>query len=82
MAAVSAKSVALLAAVLLVLVASAVATGRTVEKEEVFSSLGSLAPSLAPAQAPAPSAASAAGAVAPGAWAVAALVSLLAFLAH
>jgi hypothetical protein len=82
MAAVSAKSVALLAAVLLVLVASALATGRMVEKEEVFSSLGSLAPSLAPAQAPAPSAVSAAGAVAPGAWAVAALVSLLAFLAH
>jgi hypothetical protein len=76
------KSVALLAAVLLVLVASAVATGRMVEKEEVFSSLGSLAPSLAPAQAPAPSAVSAADAVAPGAWAVAALVSLLAFLAH
>jgi hypothetical protein len=74
------KSVALLAAVLLVLVASAVATGRMVEKEEVFSSLGSLAPSLAPA--PAPSAVSAAGAVAPGAWALAALVSLLAFLAH
>jgi hypothetical protein len=74
------KSVALLAAVLLVLVASAVATGRMVEKEEVFSSLGSLAPSLAPA--PAPSAVSAAGAIAPGGWAVAALVSLLAFLAH
>ncbi|KAM0839363.1 hypothetical protein ACQ4PT_060363 [Festuca glaucescens] len=77
MAAVSTKSVALLAVVLLVLVASAVATARTVEREEVFS-LGSLAPSLAPA----PSAVSAAGALVPCAWAVAALVSLLAFLAH
>jgi hypothetical protein len=63
-----------------VLVASAVETGRMVEKEEVFSSLGSLAPSLAPT--PAPSAVSVAGAVAPGAWAVAAVVSLLAFLAY
>jgi hypothetical protein len=79
MAAVSTKSLALLATVLLVLVASAVATGRMVE-EEVFSSLGSLAPSLA--LAPAPSAVSTAGAVAPGAWSVAAVVSLLAFLAH
>ncbi|XP_047056225.1 uncharacterized protein LOC124662427 [Lolium rigidum] len=79
MAAVSAKSVALLAAVLLVLVASAAATARTVEREEVVS-LGSLAPSLAPA--PAPTMLSAASALAPGAWAVAALVSLLAFLGH
>ena len=81
MAAVSnTRSVALLAVVFLAVVASAVATGRMMEeKEEVFA-LGSLAPSLAPA--PAPAMLNAAGAVVPGAWAVAAVVSLLAFLAH
>ncbi|KAE8818687.1 hypothetical protein D1007_03504 [Hordeum vulgare] len=80
MAAVSAKlSVAFLAAVVLVaLVASA--AGRIVDREDEFF-LGSLAPSLAPAPAPA-AVHGAAGAVAPGAWAVAAVVSLLAFLAH
>ncbi|CAM0882645.1 unnamed protein product [Alopecurus aequalis] len=78
MAAVSTSSVALLAVVFLAVFASAMASGRMME--EVFA-LGSRAPSLAPAPAPAPMP-SAAGAVAPGAWAVAVVVSLLAFLAH
>ncbi|KAL6616088.1 hypothetical protein ACP70R_038358 [Stipagrostis hirtigluma subsp. patula] len=64
----------LLAAVLLALVASAAAV--RVREDDVV--LGS----LAPAPAPAVGAASGLTGAAPGAWAVAALVSLIAFLAH
>ncbi|BAB90145.1 unknown protein [Oryza sativa Japonica Group] len=67
----STKALALLFAVLVALVAATAAV-RVLEEEAV--ELGGLAPAPAPANA--------AGAVAPGAWAVAAVVSLLAFLAH
>jgi hypothetical protein len=63
---------ALLTVVLLVFVASAAAS-RQLEEDAM---LGSLAP------APAPLLGAAAGLAAPGAWAVAAVVSLLAFLAQ
>ncbi|KAF0919932.1 hypothetical protein E2562_032339 [Oryza meyeriana var. granulata] len=69
----STKALVLLAAVLVALVAATAAL-RVLEEEAV--ELGSLAP------APAPAMANAAGGVAPGAWVVAAAVSLLAFLAH
>jgi hypothetical protein len=72
----SSKTVAvLLAALLLALVASAVAS-RKLEEEDAF--LGSLSPAPAPAVGGAAGLASAK----PGAWAVAALVSLIAFLAN
>ncbi|KAL5222563.1 hypothetical protein ABZP36_027276 [Zizania latifolia] len=70
----STKVLALLAAVLVALVAATAAV-RVLEEEEAVQ-LGSLAP------APAPAMANSAGAIAPGAWAVAAVVSLLAFLAN
>lgn len=72
MAASTKFAAALLAAVLLAFVASAVAS-RKLEEDAV---LGNLAP------APAPVVGAAAGLAAPGAWAVAAVVSLLAFLAQ
>uniref|UniRef100_K3XMP1 Uncharacterized protein n=3 Tax=Setaria TaxID=4554 RepID=K3XMP1_SETIT len=72
----STKTVAaLLAAVLLALVASAAASRKL---EEDAALLGN----LAPAPAPAVGAAAGIAGAAPGAWAVAALVSLVAFLAH
>nr|CAB3478338.1 unnamed protein product [Digitaria exilis] len=72
----STKTVAvLLAVVLLGLVASAAASRKL---EEDAALLGNLAPAPSPAM----SAAAGIAGAAPGAWAVAALVSLIAFLAH